>query len=152
MDKDISVIEGQLATQNASDESNSQVLISMEGMIKSYIAQIDKNADEAKKLKEMLDDILKNDPTYAEHLNLSDEAAKIKNKTKAEILKRPQAADLNNKLKNLRSTIKESKDTLTDYLREYQRMSGVNEIEGQDGEVREIILVPKLVKKSSIFK
>lgn len=129
-----------------------EVLINMEGMIKNYIASIDKLSDEAKKLKEMLDDIFANDPVYQEHLEKAKEATKLKTATKLQILKQPQAADLNEKIKSLKSQIKESQESLSDYLQEYQRMSGVNEIEGEDGEVREIIYTAKLVKKSSMFR
>ena len=48
----------------------------------------------------------------------------------------------------MKSEQSELKTGLSDYLREYQRLSGSNEIEGEDGEVREIVYVAKLVKKS----
>ena len=44
-----------------------------------------------------------------------------------------------------------AKEGLSDYLREYQRLSGSNEIEGEDGELREIVYTAKLVKKSAQF-
>ena len=76
-------------------------------------------------------------------------AAKIKSATKQQILKQPQAADLANKVKTLRSELKENKASLSDYLREFQRMSGISEIEGPDGELQEIVYTAKLIKKSS---
>jgi len=48
--------------------------------------------------------------------------------------------------------LKDLQNALSDYLREYQRLSGSNEIEGDDGEVREIVYVAKLVKRTSRFK
>lgn len=120
----------------------------MESMIKSHIASIEKLGIEAKKQKEMLDDIFNNDPTYMQHSEAAKEAGKVKQKTKAEILKRPQAAELDNKVKSLKSQIKENHDALSDYLQEYQRLSGVNEIEGEDGEMREIVYTAKLIRKS----
>ena len=42
----------------------------------------------------------------------------------------------------------ELNEGLSDYLREYQRLSGSNEIEGEDGELRTIVYVAKLVRKS----
>lgn len=130
---------------------NSEILINMESLIKGHISTIDKLADEAGKLKDMLDDIFANDPTYQEHDKAAKEAAKVKSNTKKQILKQPQAADLDRKIKDLKSEIKENKVSLSDYLQEYARMSGVNEIEGEDGEVREIVYTAKLIKKSSIF-
>ncbi len=128
--------------------SGGEVIVNMEGMIKNYVASIDKLSVEAKKLKEMLDDIFDNDPTYKQHSEAAKEATKVKQQTKSEILKRPQAKELNDKIKTMKSEIKEQQGALSDYLQEYQRMSGVSEIEGEDGEVREIVYSAKLVKKS----
>lgn len=130
---------------------NSEILISMESLIKGHIATIDKLSDEAKKHKEMLDDIFSNDPTFQEHDKAAKEAGKVKQNTKAQILKQPQAADLDKKIKDLKSELKENEASLSDYLQEYARLSGVNEIEGDDGEVREIVYTAKLIKRSSIF-
>ena len=132
--------------------SGGQVLINMEALIKNHVSQIDRIQDEAKKLKGMLDDIFANDPTYQAHDKTAREAAKVRTGTKQEILKQPQAAELNLKVKALKSEVKELQVALSDYLQEYARMSGVNEIEGEDGEVREIVYDAKLIKKSSIFK
>lgn len=130
---------------------NSEILLNMESLIKGHMSTIDKLSEEARKLKEMLDDIFANDPTYQEHDKLAKEAAKVKQGTKQQILKQPQAADLDKKLKELKSELKENQGSLSDYLQEYARLSGVNEIEGDDGEVREIVYSAKLIKKSSAF-
>lgn len=132
-------------------QTSSDILLNMEGLIKGHISTIDQLSEEAKKLKDMLDDIFSNDPTYEEHDKLAKEAAKVKQNTKQQILKQPQAADLDKKIKDLRTDIKENQASLSDYLQEYARMAGVNEIEGEDGEVREIVYTAKLIKKSSIF-
>ena len=44
--------------------------------------------------------------------------------------------------------IKENEETLSDYLLQYQKMTGSNEIEGDDGETRIIVNIAKLVKGS----
>lgn len=134
-----------------SGTASSEILINMESLIKGHISTIDKLSDESRKLKDMLDDIFTNDTTYQEHNKAAKEAARVKQNTKQQILKQPQAADLDKKIKDLRSEIKENQASLSDYLQEYARMSGVNEIEGEDGEVREIVYTAKLIKKSSIF-
>lgn len=126
---------------------SADILINMEAMIKSYISSIDKMSDEAKKLKEALDDILDNDPTYKGHKDKQKEAAKVLAGTKAQILKKPQAADLNDKFKALKSELRENQDALSDYLQEYQRLSGVNEIEDDTGKVHQIVYTARLVKK-----
>ncbi len=145
------IVNGVVVSQ-AEEVKSGQVLINMESMIKSHVSSIDKLQTEAKSLKGMLDDIFTNDPTFGEHDKRAKEAAKVRAQTRSEILKRPQAAELNSKVKSLKSEVKELQIALSDYLQEYARMAGVNEIEGEDGEIREIVYEAKLIKKSSIFK
>ena len=129
--------------------NDAALLVKIEEMIKTHMAQIDELGVEIKKRKEMLDGILTNDETFQEHDKLAKEAARIKSNTRKEILKRPEAADISNKLKELQAEQKDLKNGFSDYLREYQRLSGSNEIEGEDGKIREIVYTAKLVKKSS---
>jgi hypothetical protein len=140
------------STSDTSSENGAIILMNMEAMIKSHITSIDKLKEEAEKHSSMLKDIFENDPTFKEHSEAAKEASRIKTATKNQILKRPDAGDLNEKVKSFKSQIKEQTEALSDYLREYQRMSGVNEIEGEDGEMREIVYVAKLIKKTSYPK
>jgi len=134
------------------EESPAELLQNLESTIKEHIASIDKAKSELKKMKEMLNDTFVNDPTYQNHDKAAKDAAKIRSKTKSELLKQPAAADLNHKIKEMSSDLKDMQNALSDYLREFQRLSGSNEIEGDDGEIREIVYVAKLVKRSSHFK
>jgi hypothetical protein len=134
------------------EETPAELLGNLESSIKEHIASIDTSKTELRKLKEMLLDTFSNDPTYQEHDKGVKDATKIRTKTKQELLKQPGAAELNSKIKELSSELKDFQNALSDYLREYQRLSGSNEIEGDDGEVREIVYVAKLVKRSSHFK
>jgi hypothetical protein len=129
--------------------TQTEILFNMEGLIKNHMAAIDKLQEELRKNKEMLDDIFNNDPTFKDHSDKAKEAAKIKQNTKAQILKQPQARELDEKVRSIKSQMKENQDSLSDYLQEYARMAGVNEIEGDDGEVREIVYSAKLVRKSA---
>ena len=52
------------------------------------------------------------------------------------------------KVKDMTQENKDLSVAQSEYLREYARLSGTTEIEGEDGEVREIIYVAKLVKKA----
>lgn len=146
--KDAQIVED---TNTPSDPNGGEVLINLEALIKSHISNIDKTKDDLKKHKEMLDSILDNDTVYKEHSEKAKEANKIKSQTRSQIMKQPQAADLNQKIKDMRQSLKALQLALSDYLREFQRMSGSNEIEGDDGEVREIVYTVKLIKKSSRF-
>jgi hypothetical protein len=132
--------------------ADAMVLTNLEQLIKTHIAGIDKGKEEAKKLKEMLDSMLANDSTYQEHDKLVKEAMKVKSGTRKQILSQQAAVATVKKLQEVKADTKEMQEALSDYLREYQRLSGSNEIEGEDGEVREIVYTAKLVKKSSQFR
>ena len=134
--------------EDNSTSNDAVLLVKIEEMIKTHISQIDTLQEDITKHKEMLDDIFGNDETFQEHDKIAKEANRIKSKTKSEIMKRPDVADLANKLKALKSEKMELNEGLSDYLREYQRLSGSNEIEGDDGELRTIVYVAKLVRKS----
>ena len=125
------------------------MMLNLEQMIKNHLTQIDKTKENLKKHKEMLDDIFLNDPTYQEHDKKAKEAARIKNATKNELLKRTDVADLNSKVREMKITVKEFQSALNEYVREYQRLSGVNEITDEQGNVLEIVYTVKLVRKSS---
>lgn len=146
MDPDETPVEAEAAPVTV---NGGEMLINMESMIKNLINAIDKLADESKKHKEMLDDIFENSPTFREHRDKSKEASKTLAATKAEILKQPQAAELNDKVKNLKSELRENKDSLSDYLQEYARMAGVDEIQDDNGQMRKIKYDARLVKESS---
>ena len=142
----------QTQVQETTPVNNDAVLlIKIEEMIKTHLSQIDSLQEEITKHRDMLNDIFTNDETYQAHDKAAKESSRIRTNTKKEIMKRPDVADLDSKLKSLRSEQKELKEGMSDYLREYQRLSGSNEIEGEDGELREIVFVAKLVKRSSKF-
>lgn len=137
------------STESGSTDNGASVVLNLEGLIKNHISSIDQLQDELTKHADMLNDIFENNPVYKAHMEKVKEVTKIKNATKQEILKQPDAAELSNKVKSMKSEIKELQGALSDYLKEFLRLSGLNEIEGEDGEIREIITVPRLVKKMS---
>lgn len=147
--QDTQTIEETPTPEEQSLSSDAVLLVRIEEMIKTHTAQIDSLQEEIIKRRDMVNDVFTNDETYQEHDKVAKEAARIRSNTKKEISKRPEVADLVNKLKDLKLEQKELREGLSDYLREYQRLSGSNEIEGEDGQIREIVFVAKLVKKSS---
>ena len=130
-------------------ENGATVLLDLEHTIKQHITDIAQRKTELKKQKEMLQSALVNDETYRLHEEEAKKATKQKNATKAQILKLTPNASLNEKVRDLSGEVKDLDGALSDYLREYQRMSGVNEIETNEGEVLEIVYLAKLLKKSN---
>lgn len=131
------------------DTNGATVLLELEATIKNHISLIDKNKAELKKQREMLESALLNDETYRLHTEEAKKAAKTKSLTKYQIMQLPVNKGLVEKVKDLAAETRGLNNALSDYLREYMRISGTNEIETDGGEVREIVYVAKLVKKAS---
>lgn len=146
---DNTIQEAEVVTTPTDDTnaSDATVLTSLESTIKQHIRLIDQNKSELKNIREMLASALANDETYKIHDEEAKKAAKVRAATKSELLKLTANKALVEKSHALATEIKESDDALSEYLREYQRISGSNEFETDDGEVREIVYVAKLVKK-----
>lgn len=146
------IIEAEIveeAVETTTDANAATVLLSLEQLIKHHISSVEKNQIELRKLREQLADSFENDPVYREHAEKAKEAAKVRSQTKQQITGQPAIIILSNKVKSLSQELKELQFSLSDYLKEYQRMTGANEIEGEDGELREIVNTAKLIKKSS---
>lgn len=149
MDEKTQTVEETVEVVATTDTPNQgMVVIELENMIKSHLASIDKIEQEYSKHRDMLEDIFNNDTTYKEQAQKAKEAARIKNNTKQEIMKQASVATLAQKVKDMKREMNELQTALSDYLREFQRISGMNEIEGDDGEMREIIYIAKLIRKS----
>ncbi len=131
-----------------SESPSADTVLELENMIKTNVTAVDRNKAELKKLKEMLESALLNDEPYRIAAEKAKEAAKEKGKAKAAVMQNPATKQLDEKVKDLTTENKELNEAQSEYLREYAKLSGTNEIEGEDGEVREIIYVAKLVKKA----
>ena len=129
-------------------ESGADTVLELESMIKSNLATLDRNRVELKKLKEMLESALLNDEPYRLAAEKAKEPAKEKGKAKLNVMQNSATKQIADKVKDMTQENKELAAAQSEYLREYARLSGTNEIEGDDGEVREIIYVAKLVKKA----
>ncbi|MBI5613774.1 hypothetical protein HY947_02520 [Candidatus Gottesmanbacteria bacterium] len=131
--------------------SDATVLLSIESLIKEHATAIDKGRTELKKYREMLESALLNDETYRIHSEKVKEAIKVKSATKSQIMQIPGNKTLSEKVKELAAGVKDAQNELSDYLREFLRISGTNEIEGEDGEIHEIVSTAKLIKRSRGF-
>ncbi len=124
-------------------------VIRVEEQIKDRMDRIEKIREETLPHKEMIDSILDGEPKFRELSEVAKKANQAKSQLKKQILDRPNAKIAVEKLKTLREEMKETQEALSYYLREFQRMTGANEFEGNDGELRQIVYVAKLVKKTS---
>lgn len=134
-------------------DNNEEVtsLFAIENIIKTHISHIDSVKVELGKHAEMMNDVLNNDSTYKEFAEQVKEINKKKLEAKQNILKSPSNASLNQKIKDMRQEIKELKAALSNYLQQYQKIADTDQIESEDGEVRQIVYSAHLVKQSSKF-
>lgn len=135
-------------TQTTPDAGDAQVLLNLDQLIKNNIGSLGKLQEELKKHKEMFTDAFINDPTFKEHEEKAKEANKIKQQTRQQILKQPSMHQLADKIKTLATEMREKKQSLSEYLLEYQRLTGANEIQTDDGELLSIINSAKLVRQA----
>lgn len=124
--------------------------LSVESLIKTLISRIARVKEELKPVKEMLSDLLNNNDKYQLADNEAKEASKKKSTIKKEILSTPEGKMASSKVDELKSDLKEAQEALSTYLADYQRLTGSSEIEGEDGELRKIVYVAKLVKKTNL--
>ncbi len=135
--------------QSEQSSGGVEILLSLENMIKNHIVSLERLQEEIRKHREMVDSAFENSETFKTHNETAKEALKVKNTTKQEILKQPATMQLNMKLKSMQSEYKERMQELSDLLPEYQRLSGANIIQTDDGQEREIVTSAKLVKRST---
>lgn len=138
--------ESDEATGQSADANKATVLLSLEDVIKSHISSLDKLASELKEKRQMFSDAFENDTTYKEQENQAKEANKVKLATKKEILKQASIAQVAQNIRDISTELREKKNALSDYLLEYQRMTGANEIEGDDGRLHQIVNQAKLIR------
>lgn len=133
-------------TPNASVMS----LLDIESAIKTRITQLERFREDIKPIKEMLESYLDADLEYAELTEAAKEAAKKKSSRKKDLLSTPNGKEIMQKMDAIKDKMKEYQESLSYYLAEYQKMTGANEIEGEDGELRQIVYVAKLVRKTNL--
>ena len=128
------------------DENQAINIINTESLINTASSRLNDLTYEAKEYKSMLDEILESDTEFQEIDKESKKQAKLRAQARQKALN-TQAAKTNiDKLKETQTQLREVKTALSDYLSQYVKISGSNQIEGPDGVVRRIIYTAKLVK------
>lgn len=124
--------------------------LSVESLIKTLISRIERVKEDLKPVKEMLSDLLNNNEEYQIADNESKEASKKKSTVKNKILSTTEGKMAKGKVDELKNELKDAQEALSTYLADYQRLTGSSEFEGEDGELRKIVYVAKLVKKTNL--
>lgn len=141
-------------TETATSETGNQAqsLMALEKLILNYLNDMERLQNELKKQREMLENILMNDTEYQKVHAQAKGAAKEKAMVKANLMNRPEAKILGDKVADLRKDVNEKKQNLSNHLQEYAKLAGTNQFEDEEGQVREIVYVAKVVKRSNKFR
>lgn len=151
-DMDKNAVEGQLVDENLespeNDNADAIVIKNLQDLINETLNRINVIGEEVKPLDEMINSVLENDEVFKKHTEEAKQAAKVKNATKAEIMKRPDVSNIFSKVKEKKMDLKEAKESLSEYLQEYSRLTGQRQFETPEGQVQEIVYTAKLVRRS----
>mgnify|MGYP000851861799 CR=1 FL=1 len=141
-----------LEEEQSQQMKEAETLLSIESTIKERIVKLEQLKEDMKPHKEMLQSYLENDPVYREHDKMAKDASKQKSATKKQLLNATAGKAIVDKIEAVKTELADVQEGLSYYLREYQRMTGANEIEGADGELRQIVYSAKLVRKTNLTK
>lgn len=124
-------------------------ILAITKIVRTQISAVNRAQKELTNYKDLVADALAVNPNYQEAEKEAKEASKIKADVKRQILEEAKLSETVAKIKELTGHLKETKASLSDYLMEYRRLSGSNQLESENGETVEIVYVAKLKRISS---
>lgn len=135
-------------SMNGNGEFN--YLANLQTQINLNIGKIERLKEEMQPVKEMIESYLENDADYMELTKKAKEASSAKGARKKELMSQPNGRSMDEKMNKLKEEQKEAQEMISQLLGEYSKTTGANEFEGADGELRTIVMVAKLVRKTSL--
>lgn len=134
-------------TDETSGENAAVSQINLESLINRYLKDMDGVREKLKMQKTMLEDACNNDAGYAEANQKVKDATKVRNGIRQKIQKQPAIVNVTNEITKLKEDMKDLQEGLSQYLQQYQLQSGNNQFTGEGGEVLEIVVSRKVVRK-----
>jgi hypothetical protein len=113
---------------------NHDTIKSLKELSLKYIESIGELKGQIKEANQMIKDALVGDVAYLDASEKTKEVQKKLTVEKKRVQSRPDIIQLAIKLKTMRDELKEKKSSLSDYLLEYERLSGADVIDGPKGE------------------
>lgn len=124
-------------------------IVELTTIINRYEADMKKTKDNLKVQSGMLRDAVEGDAAYHElDIQMKDLKKKM-NEIKQKIMKTPAMEAVVAKVTEYKEELKDAKEMLSGYLEEYQKVAGTNIIEGENGEIKEIVQQYRLVKRNN---
>lgn len=141
------------AEEVQSDASGGDALqqIDLERTIKTFHQGIASKRQDVKKHKDMIQDTLDGDQVYVEHLEKVNDAKKVLQETKNQLMAISSIISAKEEMKEMNAEIRDLKKALSENLMKYYEMTGTNNITMDDGETYVIQTSAKLVRQSSKY-
>ena len=136
-----------VAEETSTVETPAMEVANLSSLINRYLVDIEKIKQQMKTQRDMFNGAIENDKAYDEQSKQVKELVKKRNAVKQDIVQQPAIKAIVLKQKELKEEMKDLSDALSRYLERYQQVAKTNIIEGEDGEMREIVPSYKLVKK-----
>ncbi len=114
-------------------------------IIKKRLKVISDLQAEMNKVKEIFNEYLEEDNSYQDVLEEVNKVKSQLNEKKAKTLLAPKFKEIEDKLKDIRQTMKENKELLSQEVVEYYRESGEMEIEDNNGDKKRAVFSVKLI-------
>lgn len=133
------------------EKNEGQSLVEVESMILRYISDMEKLRQEIKEQNDMFKSTFEGDATYSKKKEEEEKLKKEVAATKQVLAKTPAAAEAEAKVKELKEDLRSLQGTIEILLNQRQKLTDVNQIIRDDGEVYEVKTKVSLVKKSSKY-
>lgn len=146
-EESVSPKEEAVEPEKAVTVTSSMNMIELTAIINRYVGDIDKVKTTLKEKNSMFKDAFENDAEFHEQTIKIKDLSKVRNGAKQRILKQPAMEALTAQINDQKSELKDMQDMLSGYLEQYQKVSGTNIIETENGQIREIVPVYRLVKR-----
>jgi chromatin segregation and condensation protein Rec8/ScpA/Scc1 (kleisin family) len=131
-------------------EGDALQMIDLEKTIKNFYSGIKMKREELKKLRDMINDTLETDKTYAIQQEKINEAKREQQGTKDQLMSLSSVVEAKVEMKNLGEEIKELDGYLSKNLLQYWELTKKDSITMNDGETYQIKQSAKLVKQGVI--
>ena len=141
------IVEEEQSEQVDGVEGDALQMIDLEKTIKNFYSGMKMKREELKKLRDMINDTLETDKTYAIQQEKINEAKREQQGTKDQLMSLSSVVEAKVEMKNLGEEIKELDGYLSKNLLQYWELTKKDSITMNDGETYQIKQSAKLVKQ-----
>lgn len=125
---------------------NHEKINALHNLIQRKLETMDELSKQIKEADEIIKGALEDNAAYTQADEKAKEAAKHRSQVRAQVMDTPEMKNYAGKRKSLKGQMAEDKETLSEYLIDYERLSGANVIETAKGVQLEIFKTATVAK------